>query len=701
MTPIKASKDGRDSPQSGTSIGANGHPSVSQPAENSDVLNQLQMPPCNVETTSVAPDRIEDDAAFVEATSPQKNKRGMLQIFRDALSVGRESLGFSYKASPGVVKSRMLWSAAQPFQFLAYGYLVEKLALVIKANPTNPNTLAILTPIVGAFLVKGVLDAFQGRANLAEALQQSSTELQIQEKIRELSPKRLERLNDPLANKDVKLVCWGGIYALTAATSDIMRAVAGTAAMLCAAVISARGGGLSAALFLTCGFLYPILKTYHLMKLQMSHEEEVAEKRTKATEMSWLRTFPIYARLYRTLGVQKQMDDKATTARNEVATMEKELISKKNLFNDGSSVVSSALGAGALYCLVEGVLKGSVATEVALFVGTSIVPMFFSSLDGVGSAFIALARGKPVLDAMRRLKEGREEETKLEGSEEIQWQDRQGARLTTKDVSFAYPTTLEGQMAVRILNNISIEIEPGTFVAIVGDNGAGKSTLLQLIERSYAPTSGEILINSTSIANVTDDNLFKKLKCLPQGAQQIDSLSLRELLESVRAGAGKEPNEKLLKEILSAIGFSKLLEKEVDGEDGKKIKAFPHGLDTVMGSQHHGVTLSTGERSLLYISCFLYSEPSMIVLDEPEQGLSEELKNQLFKTLRDVEKVLGYKPTIALVTHVLREAIRAEKVMYVKKGHSGIAGYGAHDELVDSNPDYAEWYSRSTTSKVE
>lgn len=475
-----------------------------------------------------------------------------------------------------------------------------------------------------------------------------------------------------------------------------MRAVAGTAAMLCAAVISARGGGLYSSLFLACGALYPIFKTYHLMNLQISHEKGAAEKRTKATEMSWLRTWPIYARLYRTLGVQKQMDEKAIGARNEVAAMEKELVSKKNDFNDLSSVVSSTLGAGALYCLVNGVLKGSIATEVALFVGTAIVPMFFSSLDGVGSAFVALARGKPVIDAMRRLEKAAKEETKLEGSEEIQWEDRQGARLTARNVRFAYPVTVKGEMAVPILNNISIEIEPGTFVAIVGDNGAGKSTLLQLIERSYAPTSGEILINNTSIANVTDDNLFKRLKCLPQGAQQIDGLSLRDLLESVRAGAGKEPNDNLLNAILSAIGFDTLLNKEVDGEDGKKIKAFPQGLDTVMGSQHHGVTLSTGERSLLYISCFLYAEPSMVVLDEPEQGLSEELKNRLFTTLRDIENVLGYKPTIALVTHVIPEAIKAEKVMYVKKGHSGIAGYGAHNELLESNPDYADWYRRST-----
>jgi ABC-type multidrug transport system fused ATPase/permease subunit len=619
-------------------------------------------------------------------------------MIRDAVSVSVESLAFAFRAGPGVTISRSLLAVAHPLQFVGYGALVAKLSEIIKEGTASPLSSDVWIPVASAFLLKGLLDSLDGRANNAGTIHQSKIELQVQERIRDLAPKSLERLNRPEISKDYKLVCWGGIWGLTGASMDIVRAAGATTAMGVAIGLIGHYASWTAAGILATGIAYPLWKTTKLAIAQMRHEEEVAEQRTKAQEASWSRVWPETARLHRLLGIQGEMDGRATAARTEVTKLEEALAHKKNVYNDVGHTIASVGGGLGLLALISKVRDGSITSEVALYVGLQMIPLFFTSLESFGSSFVTLLRGKPVLDAMRRLQDARVKEATSEGTEEIEWNPRSGARLTADKLNFSYPTIRKEQRTVNILKDISFDVEPGTFVAIVGDNGAGKSTLMQLIDRSYTTYTGDILINGTATTNVRDGNLFAGMKCLPQHAKQLDDFTIREFLSLGRKANGREPDEALLQKILNALGIDKMLDEEVDGIDDTKIQAFPQGLDTVMGVQHHGVSLSGGELSILYAAYMLYSEASILVFDEPEKALSETRRKKLFATLHNVENVLSYKPTVVLVTHVLSEATKADKVIYVKKGASGLSGYGSHEELLATNSSYADWYVNSTSS---
>jgi ABC-type multidrug transport system fused ATPase/permease subunit len=622
-------------------------------------------------------------------------QRAIIGVLGDAAAVFKESLSFAYRADPGTTKARLLFSGLQAIQFLAYGELARRVFTTLRTSSsvTEPH---VFLPVVGAFLLKGVLDALQGRSQLAEQIQQSKVETRVQERIRELSPKSLERLNHPDVNRDYKLVCWGGIWGLTGASAEIIKATGALASLSIAVGFVGWYASPAASALLAAAVLYPVWKTYQLAILQMDHEQEVAQRRSKATESSWSRVWPHTARLYRLLGIQTNMDEKAEVQRAEVVTLEQSLAKKKSLYNDIGHGVAALGGIATFLSLASKIHGGVISSEIAMFVGITMVPLFFTSLDSIGNALVTLVRGKPVLDAMRRLQKAREDECRSEGTGSIEWRSQEGGRISFKDVHFAYPTNREGARPVPILSGLSLDIEPGTKVAIVGDNGAGKSTLIQLLDRSYSATEGEISINGTRVADVTDTNLFRGLKCLPQNVQQIDGHTLREFLTLGRTAAGIAEDGALLERILNALQINKLLLKEVESIDGEPIKVFPHGLDTVMGPHHHGVQLSGGELSLLYSAYMLYSGASVIIFDEPEKAISEERQKLLFEALNTLDELLGYRPTLLLVTHTLARAITADKVLFVEKGTRGLSGYAPHEELLRSNPNYAEWYKRST-----
>jgi ABC-type multidrug transport system fused ATPase/permease subunit len=622
-----------------------------------------------------------------------KTWQNITSIIRDAQDVLIESFKFTYEAGPQATTMRIAFSMAQSLQFLAYGLLTKSIAEGIhKASSAYEPT--ILLPIIAVFAFKGTLDLLQSRSQNSESIQQSNVEVLVQERIRDISPQSLERLNHPAINRDYKLVCLGGIWGLTGTSTEIIKAAGTVTSMTIAIVFAATHIPWFCAAVMASAVLYPLYKSYKLSGLVNSHEQEIAQKKAQAAESAWSRVWPNTARLYRILGIQSKIDNMVAEKRSEILKTEEALVAIKNRYSDIGHGLAAVGGTFAFLSIVSQVKNGSLGIETGLFVGISLMPMFYSSFDSLTMGMIALVKGKPVLDAMSRLEIAKTDECRGQGDSKIDWSNK-GASIKLINLHFAYPAKQENARVVPILKDVSLEIEPGTFLSIVGDNGAGKSTLMQLLDRSYRATAGDVTVNDIAVTKVSDSNLFYGLKCLPQQVQQIDGSTLKDFLSFGRERSGVEQDYVLLERILSHLGVDQMLNEEVEALDGGKIKKFPEGLNTKMGAQDGGVTLSGGELSFLYAAYMLYSHAQVLCFDEPEKAISQERQKKLFDCLINIESLIGYRPTILLVTHSLERAIATDKLLFVEKGSSGIGGFGTHQELLESCPNYGAWYQRS------
>lgn len=230
-------------------------------------------------------------------------------------------------------------------------------------------------------------------------------------------------------------------------------------------------------------------------------------------------------------------------------------------------------------------------------------------------------------------------------------------RLCFEHVSFTYPG---GTSAV--LREISLTIEPGETVAIVGLTGSGKSTLACLPSRLYDVTSGRITLDGVDVRDLSLESLRRHVAMVFE-EPVLFSMSVRENLVLGRPSATDEDVEEVLH--LVQAGF---------------VHDLPWGLDTRIGEQ--GMSLSGGQRQRLALARAVLSRPSVIVLDDPLSALDVNtealVERSLAKVLRDV--------TGLLVVHRPSTVALADRVALLRDGV--LVAVGTHHELMERQ-DYA------------
>lgn len=623
----------------------------------------------------------------------------MNELFQSVAQVVPESYRLVREADPSIMRWRVATTIGQSLQYLVYGGLIS--SVITNTSTASSSTISIVAPLVGAYLFKSCLDIMQGHAQNAEGVQQAKIEACIQEKLRDLAPKSLERLNRPGISEDYGVVCWGGIWAFTGANTHIVQGIGTASSMAIALGFSLMHAPVLVTGALMVNALFHCYKTYKLMQLAMNTEEQTAQLKTKASQFSWKRTWPNFARVYRNLGITEIIDQKSAEKRAEVISVERELAKVKNAYHTAGSLLSGVTGAFGFWALVSQMRApvNPVSPENAVFVGLTMIPIFLSSLDSLGKGLVDIAKGKTPLDAMKRLKAARAEEESQETGATIDWDPHQGARLTISDLHFAYPGADPKVRPMPVIRGLSLDIEPGSLVAVVGDNGAGKSTLVQLLDRSYHALDGTISINQQDIRQVEDAELFRGLKSLPQEAPQVDGFTIREFFHWARTANGQMHDETLLQQIMEVTGFADILASSLIRDDGSNIPEFPEGLDTKLGANEGGKNLSGGQRSILYIAFMLYSQAKILCFDEPERAVAEKRQKQFFQTLTNFKALFGHQPTIILVTHRLESLAGADKVLFLKKGYEGAAGFGTHHELLETNSDYRDFLGYPSNKK--
>lgn len=218
---------------------------------------------------------------------------------------------------------------------------------------------------------------------------------------------------------------------------------------------------------------------------------------------------------------------------------------------------------------------------------------------------------------------------------------------------------------VRALWDVSIHVEQGTIVSIVGANGAGKSTLLRAISGILRPRSGEILLAGTSLVGRAPEDIARQgIAHVPEGRGLFRQMTV---LENLELGAFQPKARPRLKEGLE-----------------KAYAMFPRLKER---AHQKAGSLSGGEQQMLAIARATMSEPSLLILDEPSLGLSPLVVQQMFALIQTLH---GQGVTILLVEQNIHQALKvADYAFVLKTGELAMRGTG--EELL-ADPEIQKAY---------
>ena len=237
--------------------------------------------------------------------------------------------------------------------------------------------------------------------------------------------------------------------------------------------------------------------------------------------------------------------------------------------------------------------------------------------------------------------------------------------ITFSNVDFSYPNT-EG----RIFNHLSLKIQKGEKIAIVGRSGSGKSTLLNLLLRFYEVTSGHILIDNQDLQDISIESLYNLMTVVQQDVYIFD--------DTLKANItlNQSFTEYDIKQAVQQSGLeSYVLENEL-------------GLQVLCGE--NGSNLSGGQKQRLSIARALIRKTPILLLDEATSSLDNQVTAEIENSILKIQDL-----TALVVTHKLNELIlkKYDRILFMKDG--SIVEDGSFDELMDRKGEFYKMFKFS------
>ncbi|KIZ40796.1 MULTISPECIES: ABC transporter ATP-binding protein [Rhodopseudomonas] len=252
--------------------------------------------------------------------------------------------------------------------------------------------------------------------------------------------------------------------------------------------------------------------------------------------------------------------------------------------------------------------------------------------------------------------------------------DRPGAPdmpRIANDISFERVTFKYEGAETSVLDNLSLKLDVGKTIAIVGPSGSGKSTLLNLILRLYQPDDGRITIDGVDVRKVTMDSLRASMAVVFQD-NMLFNMSIRENIRLGKEGATDQEVEQAAKK----------------AEIHRYIMSLPKKYDTVVGER--GDTLSGGQRQRLAIARAIVRDPAVLLLDEATSALDQSTEAAINKTLMKLAK----GRTMIFSTHRLTSVVDMDEIIVINNGQA--VERGSHKQLLAAGGVYRKlWDDQS------
>ncbi len=213
-----------------------------------------------------------------------------------------------------------------------------------------------------------------------------------------------------------------------------------------------------------------------------------------------------------------------------------------------------------------------------------------------------------------------------------------------KNVCFSYDEA-EDNNPEQVLNNISLEVKKGEFLALLGHNGSGKSTLAKMFNGIFVPESGIVTVNGIDTKN--EDTIFDVRKSVGLVLQNPDNQLVASIVEEDVAFGPEN------------LGIP-------SAEIRTRVDAALKAVDMFEYAKHSPHKLSGGQKQRVAIAGIIAMEPECIVLDEPTAMLDPQGRSEVMNTIIKLNREKGI--TIILITHYMDEAVFADRVVVLDNG---------------------------------
>ena len=290
------------------------------------------------------------------------------------------------------------------------------------------------------------------------------------------------------------------------------------------------------------------------------------------------------------------------------------------------------------------------------------VSIFMKPINRLVSLFEQLQEGMTgfqrfveIMDESEEKDEGKLNPDKLEGN------------IVFDDVSFRYSNSDSADTESKVISHLSMRIDKGKTVALVGPSGGGKTTLCNLIPRFYEIDSGAITIDGMDIRDMTRYSLRRNIGIVQQDVFLFNGT----IRENIAYGDLDATDEQIIEAAKKANIHDYVMTLE-------------EGYDTNVGER--GVKLSGGQKQRISIARVFLKNPSILILDEATSALDNATEMLIQQSLSELAK----GRTCIIVAHRLSTIKNADEIIVLTK--DGIEERGTHDELMKLNKMYAGLY---------
>ncbi len=326
-------------------------------------------------------------------------------------------------------------------------------------------------------------------------------------------------------------------------------------------------------------------------------------------------------------------------------------LKSKKLSNSVSNVAQFVVQLTTVSVVILGVYR---VADAEISMGGIIAAVMLSSRAIAPMAQLAslMTRGNTTISALRQLDGIMTQEDEFENKGHLVSQQRIHGKIELNNVSFNYPESEK-----PVLNSISLKLNPGERVAIIGRNGSGKTTLAKLILGLYRPSQGSLRYDGIDCAQVHPSDLRRNFGYLPQDV----TLFHGSVRDNILFGTRQVSEHQLIRAVqLSGVSQFTHLEAE--------------GLDRQVGEG--GTALSRGQRQTVALARACLNDPPVLLMDEPTASLDARAEKQFVRSMAHVTQDRSF----VLITHKMHLLGLVDRVIVLDHGH--IVADGPKDEIV-------------------